>query len=250
MPPSRREKQYAATSEEIKVVARRLMAERGTAGLSLREIARVMEMTAPALYHYFPNRDALITALIADTFNALADALEQARGTAEGAPAAEQLMAVILAYRAWALEHPTDFQLIYGNPIPSYVAPREITVPAVVRGFAVFVALLTAALARGELVPRAPYRDVPPRLAPHLAEIAARDGYAGPLLALYLGVVAWPRIHGILMLELFEHIQPVVGDIDAFFRIQMENLLEEIGMRVERRATSDERPTTNDERRA
>ena len=37
MPPSRREKQYAATSEEIKVVARRLMAERGTAVLSLRE---------------------------------------------------------------------------------------------------------------------------------------------------------------------------------------------------------------------
>jgi len=36
--------------------------------------------------------------------------------------------------------------------------------------------------------------------------------------------VGWTRMHGIIMLELFNHIQPVVGDVAAFYRIQMEDL--------------------------
>ena len=38
---------------QIKVVARQQMAEHGTAGLSLRGIAREMGITAPAIYNYF-----------------------------------------------------------------------------------------------------------------------------------------------------------------------------------------------------
>ena len=40
-----------------------------------------------------------------------------------------------LAYREWAIAHPVDFQLIYGNPIPGYDAPAEITVPLARRPF-------------------------------------------------------------------------------------------------------------------
>ena len=62
----------------IKAVARQQMAEHGTAGLSLRGIAREMGITAPAIYNYFPRLDDLITALIVDAFTALADAMEAA----------------------------------------------------------------------------------------------------------------------------------------------------------------------------
>ena len=135
MAQTRREKQHISTQEEIKQVARRLMAEQGTAALSSRMIAREMGLTAPALYHYFASRDELITALIVDAFNALADALEEARDEAATGSAREQLVQTLLTYRRWALEHPIDFQLIYGNPIPGYEAPRELTVPAAERGF-------------------------------------------------------------------------------------------------------------------
>lgn len=232
MPPTRRERQHAATADEIKATARRLMAELGSEGISIRAIAREMGMSAPALYHYFASRDNLLTALIVDAFNALADAIEQARRDAAVEPLAGQLMAATLAYRAWALAHPTDFQLIYGNPVPGYDAPREITVPAVARGFRVFIELIAAALASGELVPTAEYRAIPPQLEPHFAALVARDGYGVPPLALYLGVVAWPRLHGIIMLELFNHLQPVVGDSAAFYQIQMANTLREMGLNV------------------
>jgi AcrR family transcriptional regulator len=125
-----RESQRQDTREEIKAFARQQMAAEGTAALSLRAIARDMEMTAPALYRYFPSREDLITALIVDAFNALADALEAADAAPTQQDYGSRLRAVLMAYRGWALEHPTDFQLIYGNPIPGYSAPRELTVPA------------------------------------------------------------------------------------------------------------------------
>jgi hypothetical protein len=50
--------------------------------------------------------------------------------------------AIYHAYRRWALGNRIDFQLIYGNPIPGYIAPSEVTVSAVIKRFRAF---LTAA---------------------------------------------------------------------------------------------------------
>ena len=74
----RRERVRQATVEEIKAVARAQMAAEGTAGVTLRAIAREMGMTAPALYRYFGSRDDLVTALVTDAYDALADAMEAA----------------------------------------------------------------------------------------------------------------------------------------------------------------------------
>ena len=53
MPRPRREESRANLAEEIKRVAREQMAEHGT-GVSLRGIARALEITAPAIYNYYP----------------------------------------------------------------------------------------------------------------------------------------------------------------------------------------------------
>ena len=119
----------------IKAVAQQQMAEHGTAGLSLRGIAREMGITAPAIYNYFPRLDDLITALIVDAFTALADAIEAAESAVESEACGPKILASCLAYREWAIAHPVDFQLIYGNPIPGYVAPAEMTVPLARRPF-------------------------------------------------------------------------------------------------------------------
>src|SRR5262245_33076145 len=123
MPRTRHVEQYEATRSQILDIARKQMAEHGTAGLALRAIAREMDVTAPAIYRYFPSLDDLITELILENFNALADALEAASNSLPENDYAGRIMAVLMAYRQWALDHPIDFQLIYGNPIPGYVAP-------------------------------------------------------------------------------------------------------------------------------
>ena len=95
----------------IKAAARQQMAEHGTAGLSLRGIARELGITAPAIYNYFPRLEDLITALIVDTFSALAEAMEAAEAAVPSDRPYDKIMALCLAYRQWAVEHPVDFQM-------------------------------------------------------------------------------------------------------------------------------------------
>ncbi|MBE3558215.1 MAG: TetR/AcrR family transcriptional regulator [Ktedonobacteraceae bacterium] len=225
MAQTRRERQHATIREEIKETARRLMAERGTEGITTRLIAREMGLTASALYHYFASRDELITALIVDAFNALANTLQETREQAKDEPAEEQLIKVLLAYRHWALAHPTDFQLIYGNPIPGYEAPRELTVPAAERGVRIIGPLVAQLLGKNADTLSPARYSIPPAIEAKLEESIAREKYDLSPLSLYLTIVGWSRIHGIIMLELFHHLQPVIGNVDAYYRSEVKNLL-------------------------
>ncbi len=234
MAKTNREQRREETFLEIKATARRLMAEHGTAGLTVRGIAKEMGMTPPALYRYYDRLDDLITVLITENFHALADALEAAYAAAAPEKTVDQLMAAALAYRRWALDNPVDFELIYGTPIPGYHAPQDITVPASARTLVVFVGLFVEALANGECVPPPPYDRVPLELRPHLEQIMRDSDPTGsaPLLALYLALVCWPQIHGLVMLELLEHIGPVVGDMEFFARSQFANMGRAIGFTI------------------
>lgn len=228
-PKTRREQRREATYAEIKAIARQQMTELGTGSLSLRAIANQMRMTAPAIYRYFENRDALITELLVDAFSSLAQALEQtAHAHAHDHPY-HQLLAILHAYRAWAVNNPTDFQLTYGNPIPHYVAPRERTVPAVIRGFAVIVGAIQALIHTPQYTPKAPYDTIPAPMSVCIRRMIDEDGYPVEPMALYLGLSGWTQLHGIISLELYHHLQPVVGDVDAFYQTQMVNMLASFG---------------------
>ena len=73
-PRTARARVRAQLTEEILGAAHEEMVEHGAAGLSLRAVARRLEMVPSAVYRYFPSRDALLTALIVDAYVALADA--------------------------------------------------------------------------------------------------------------------------------------------------------------------------------
>ncbi len=232
MEKTRREQKREDTINEIKTIARQLMSEGGTNALSMRPIAAEMKMSVMGLYRYFENRDALITALVAENFNALADAMEAGRDNEPSDDPRKKLWGVLMAYRRWAVEHPVDFQLNYGNPIPGYVAPREITVPAVVRSFTVTIGLIEEMLQKGLAIPPPPYDRVPDRLEEGIQTVIERDGYPISPLAMYLGVVGWGQLHGIIMLELFNHIQPVVSDSAAYFEEQVKALFTVMGIEL------------------
>jgi hypothetical protein len=57
-----------------------------------------------------------------------------------------------------------------------------------------------------------------------------QESYAFSTLAAYLTVVGWSQMHGIIMLELTEHITPVIGDMDSYYLIQMENMFRLMGI--------------------
>ncbi|MFZ4816856.1 MAG: TetR/AcrR family transcriptional regulator [Phototrophicaceae bacterium] len=222
MPRHRQESVTEATRTTIKDIARRLMAEQGTGGLSLRAIAREMDVTAPALYTYFSSLDDLITALIVDAFYGHTAYVQATMHTAaeQGKPHLEQLFDGILAYREWAVKYTTDFQLIYGNPIPGYHAPDDVTTPAAASMGQVLVYKIVDAFHAGEITPNERLH-LPDTVRDHivLRFLPADDEILVQAFAVFIHLAI--VIHGMTMLEIHGHLAPIVGDLEAFYRAHL-----------------------------
>jgi AcrR family transcriptional regulator len=121
--------------ERIKALALSQLAEAGAGELSLRAIARELNIVSSAIYRYYASRDDLITALIIDAYDDLGATLETAAATSR-APW-RRWVDTCLALRAWAVAAPHRWALIYGSAIPGYAAPADTIAPAgrVVRAF-------------------------------------------------------------------------------------------------------------------
>lgn len=219
------------SSETIKAIARQQMIENGTAGISLRGIAREMGMTAPAIYNYFPRLEDLITALLVDAFNGLGDAIDEA--IARAGSAGEKIRAGASAYRLWANANKTDFQLIYGSPIPNYEAPREVTVPLATRPLVSFYRCMMDAYIEGQLNIPSDYASVPASIEDFVAGFLYPQ-YPQikdlPMSLFYLMTVLWTRVHGVVMLEIFGHLAPSIGDVDSFFEGEISIFLKQLGL--------------------
>ena len=135
-------------TEEIKAVARRHLAEQGSAALSLRAVAREVGMVSSAVYRYFPSRDDLLTALIIDAYDAVGEQAEARRprlpqshdrGSGPGR--------VRSACGPGRCANAHEYALIYGSPVPGYAAPEATIVPAS-RVPLVFLGLLVDGVAR------------------------------------------------------------------------------------------------------
>jgi AcrR family transcriptional regulator len=114
---TRRERQRAATVDEIKEVARSLMRQHGAADVRLSAIAKQMGMTAPALYNYFAGRDALIEALTADARRELAAEVAAAGESCADDDVGARWLAMGTAYRRWARREPEQFGLVFAPPM-------------------------------------------------------------------------------------------------------------------------------------
>ncbi len=231
---TRRERFRQITMDEIKTIARRQMAENGTAGISLNAIARAMQISGPALYRYYASRDDLITALIIDAYNALADTLETVAHEHKTAPAPQRLLKVLLAYRRWAMDHPVDFELIFGNPIPGYQGPEDLTVPVARRVFTPILAILYECYQQGSLKPPAEITNLPAGLQLSLDFENKADTPTLPMEVVYIGVVGWYHIHGMIMLELFHHTTTMINDPALFYEHELYRMFAGMNLHIER----------------
>jgi AcrR family transcriptional regulator len=227
---TRREQNRLTTIDEIKRIARLQMAQEGISHVTLRGIAREMGMAVTALYRYFPSYSDLITELILDAFNGLADHIDHAQRQQKPTDWGARLWAALMAYRDYALTYPHDFALIYGTPIVGYNAPGERTVPASSRTFEVIGSIIAEAHASGALIVPHTVTDLPATVVQHMGQLMAARQYAISEVLVYTLAQGWSRLHGIVMLELFGHFGPVVGDVDAFYRSEVAGLMQSMGL--------------------
>lgn len=95
--------------------------EQGTTSVTFTDIARAMEVTPPALYRYFADHHELLT----DGYDDLGRAVAEARDAVPADDLAGRWLAAAQGYRQWATREPQQFALIFGLPVPGYVATQE-----------------------------------------------------------------------------------------------------------------------------
>ncbi|MGA2976443.1 MAG: TetR/AcrR family transcriptional regulator [Spirochaetia bacterium] len=212
----RRERFKEATREEIKAVAWGQIARYGAPALSLRAIAREMGLTAPALYRYYNDRDALVTALVIDAFNSFADALEAGRGSRPHDDHAGRMHAIGRAYREWAVAYPQRYTLIFGTPIRGYCPDPE-TAPAGRRSFGVLLEELNDAHNAGILRLPVEFERAPPSLQARLELLRREAQFIFPAAVVQMALATWSHIHGLVSLELIGQLPGFLGDQTAAF---------------------------------
>jgi AcrR family transcriptional regulator len=206
------------------------MVREGAAAFSLRAVARVMGVTAPALYRYFPNRDALVTALIVDAYQELAERMEAASERMRAADYGGRWQGIARAYRQWAIANREDYSLIYGTPIPGYDAPREQMIEPAARVLRVIGCLLHDSWQAGRLLVDEVYGRRPAGLEQAVIELRGQlSGTETAAEVVLLTLLTWSRLHGLVWGELYEHFPPGMADSGELFEVEIEGIGSRLG---------------------
>jgi AcrR family transcriptional regulator len=207
-PRTARERARAEITSEILDAGRRYLATEGAASLSLRAIARDLGMASSAVYRYVASRDELLTRLIIDAYDSLGGAAERREAETDRADLFGRWSAVCEAVRDWALANPNEYALIYGSPVPGYVAPEDTIGPAS-RVSSLLVGILMDA-------------DLTSDEARRPGSGAAWQSALGPVRlvfppqipdsAIQAGLMVWAGLFGIVSFELFGQFHNVVDE--------------------------------------
>lgn len=214
-----KKKQIPNLQEAIKEIAWKQITEFGAPALSLRAIARELKITAPAIYNYFPDRDALVTALIVDAFTSFGDSQLEARDSVPAENLLGRMLAIGLAYRNWAHAHPQRYQLIFGTPIPGYKPPTEKVFPSSTRSIMALFSVVESFRAAGKLK-----ADSSPEVKEeYKAHYEMWKTQVGEIhrLSVFVAMIIWARVHGIVSLEIQGNLPPFGKKGDALYMLEL-----------------------------
>jgi AcrR family transcriptional regulator len=214
VPRTARQRARAEITGEIIAAARRQLAAEGAPSLSLRAVARDLGMVSSAVYRYVSSRDDLLTLLIVDAYDALGEAVELAEGRVGRGRLAARFAAACRAVREWALANPNEYALIYGSPVPGYVAPESTIGPAS-RVSAVLLQVLLDAVAADLLTPAADGDAIAPAAASALVPLRAVVPPELPPALLQRALLVWTALFGTVSFELFGQLHNVVAETPA-----------------------------------
>jgi AcrR family transcriptional regulator len=223
--PTRRDRQRTATVAEIKESARRLLVTGGPAAISLRAIARDMGMTAPAIYRYFESLDALVLVIVTDLFEELRSSVEQIAAAHAGDDPLTRVAHMARGFRRWSLDHPAEFALMFGSPVPGVTQFAALCGPANsgspvndagARFGETFFTVLDEFHRAHPIQVTLP--DLPDQVFQPYVEMF---GDRFPMPVVYLFISAWTRLYGIVAMEVFGHLQWAVTDVEPVFELEL-----------------------------
>lgn len=219
--PPMRERYRAHVRHEVKQAALRQLAESGPDAVSVSAIGKQLGVSGPALYRYFASRDELLTELVIDAYQDLADALAAA---SSGSTPRARLEAVARAYRLWAVAQPHRYRLLFGPPLPGYDAHAERLVDASQRAMNQLLDILRE-WGDGKFDP--PAEPLASQLISWArSNVPGTDPDADPATpaTALRAVLIWSRLHGIVSLEIAGNFASMGIDPSQLFETQLATL--------------------------
>jgi AcrR family transcriptional regulator len=220
-PLSRRERIRADTLAEIREHGFAQVAEGGPGALSLNGIAKAMGMSGPALYRYFASREDLLVALVEESWADIADALTEAAKRTQSETPEERFRAALNATRQWALSQPHRYRLVFGSSYGSGKLDPERIAPPSQRAMEVVLAALSE---WGPAEQAAAVSDSELRRELVQWGNGSEDSPRDPRV-LFLGLLAWTRIHGIISLEIEGFFEQMGTDPARIFKAEVDHLV-------------------------
>jgi AcrR family transcriptional regulator len=101
------------TAEHIFQVALEILEAEGAEAVSMRRVASAIDITPMAIYHYFPNREALLNYITDREFSKLLEYIlaHPLRGNSE-----VRLISILEGYIDYALARPRVFDYVFSRP--------------------------------------------------------------------------------------------------------------------------------------
>ncbi|MGH7017782.1 MAG: TetR/AcrR family transcriptional regulator [Caulobacteraceae bacterium] len=178
MPRALSQSEIEAFRERLCDAAEKLFAEHGVEAVTVRELSGALGVSPMTPYRYFKDKDAILAAVRARSYNRFAEALEEAYA-ANAADPARASEAVGRAYVDFAFSHPEAYKLMFDIRQPS-----EALYPEFVQAGERAKATMTR----------------------HIGDIVGPDG-ARPDPEL-VGRSYWAALHGAIMLEFAGRLDP------------------------------------------
>ncbi|MDO9173635.1 MAG: TetR/AcrR family transcriptional regulator [Actinomycetota bacterium] len=222
-----RDRARAEVQAEILAMARQHLAEHGSGGLSLRAVARDLDLVPSAVYRYFENRDVLLTAMIVEAYDALGDAAEGALAKGSRRRPVARWVGVAKAIREWAVEHPHEYSLLYGTPVPGYAAPQDTVAP----GTRVSLALVQVVVdAWSDGLVAAPATTLSAGTRRDFTALVDQVAAGLPAEVAFRTILAWTQLFGLLSFELFSQTRGLVEHHAQVFADAASTMARQIGL--------------------
>ncbi|MGV9859143.1 TetR/AcrR family transcriptional regulator [Gordonia sp. NPDC003425] len=196
----------AAMEAEIRRLGREHLRTQGAAGLSLRAIARDLGVVSSAVYRYVPSRDELLTMLLVEGYTDLADAVDAAADALDSDRHRDRILAGATTMRAWGVDDPSRWALLYGSPVPGYAAPAERTQQPGTRVIARVIVELMGAWSAGQLRKQLP--AISPTVAADMDGVIAQFDVELPAEVVASATTLWAVMVGGVSLEVFGQYGP------------------------------------------
>ncbi|HEX4021155.1 MAG TPA: TetR/AcrR family transcriptional regulator [Acidobacteriaceae bacterium] len=107
----------STTAERIAEVALEILEGEGPDAVTMRRVAQAVGITPMAIYHHFPNRDAMLQAITDAEFENLRALIETRKKQSTAHPKS-RLVQLMAGYLDYALQRPRVFDYVFSRPRP------------------------------------------------------------------------------------------------------------------------------------